>query len=83
LCWLLCFEEYGATFEKLPGDKSAEGFADTLSSLDIDSLSISQQKQQQEEKELTLLSGSENSSIITIWFPMHTSLIFKEQAKLK
>jgi hypothetical protein len=31
----------------------------------------------QEEEVLTLLSGSENSSIIDIEFPMHTALIFK------
>jgi hypothetical protein len=34
---------------------------------------------------LTLLSGSENNSIINIKLtvPMHTALIFKEQAKVK
>jgi hypothetical protein len=34
---------------------------------------------------LTLLSGSENKSISNIEFPipMHTALIFKEQAKIK
>jgi hypothetical protein len=32
---------------------------------------------------LTLLSGSENNSISNIEFPMHTDLIFKEQAKVK
>jgi hypothetical protein len=34
---------------------------------------------------LTLLSGSENNSIsnIKLNFPMHTALIFKEQAKVK
>jgi hypothetical protein len=34
---------------------------------------------------LTLLSGSENNSISNIKFPipMHTALIFKEQAKVK
>jgi hypothetical protein len=53
--------------------------ADTLSRLDIDSLKI------QEEEMLTLLSGSENNSIINIksTIPMHTALIFKEQAKVK
>jgi hypothetical protein len=45
--------------------------------LDIDSLEI------QEEEVLTLLSGSENNSISNIEFPMHTVLIFKEQAKVK
>jgi hypothetical protein len=32
---------------------------------------------------LTLLSGSENNSISNIKLPMHTALIFKEQAKVK
>jgi hypothetical protein len=32
---------------------------------------------------LKLLSGSENNSISNIKFPMHTALIFKEQAKVK
>jgi hypothetical protein len=53
--------------------------ADALSHLDIDSLNI------QEEEVLTLLSGSENNSIINIklTIPMHTALIFKEQPKVK
>jgi uncharacterized phosphosugar-binding protein len=70
LCWHLLLEEYGVTFEYLPEKKNV--VADALSRLDIDSLKI------QEEEVLTLLSGSENSSI-----PMHTALIFKEQAKVK
>jgi hypothetical protein len=75
LCWLLLLEEYGVTFEYLPGKKNV--VADALSRLDIDSLKI------QEEGVLTLLSGSENNSISNIKFPMHTALIFKEQAKVK
>jgi hypothetical protein len=53
--------------------------ADDLSRFDIDSLKI------QEEEVLTLLSGSENNNISNIkWtIPMHTALIFKEQAILK
>jgi hypothetical protein len=53
--------------------------ADALSRLDIASLKI------QEEELLTLLSGSENNSISNIKssIPMHTALIFKEQAKVK
>jgi hypothetical protein len=53
--------------------------ADALSRLDIDSLKI------QEQELLTLLSGSENNSISNIkWItPVHTVLIFKEQAKVK
>jgi hypothetical protein len=49
--------------------------------LDIDSLKI----QEETEEVLTLLSGSENNSISNIKFttPMHTALIFKEQAKIK
>jgi hypothetical protein len=39
----------------------------------------------QEEEALTLLSGSENNSIsnIKLTIPIHTVLIFKEQAKVK
>jgi hypothetical protein len=75
LRWLLLLEEYGVTFEYLPGKKNV--VADALSRLDIDSLKI------QEEEVLTLLSGSENNSISNIKFQMHTALIFKEQAKVK
>jgi hypothetical protein len=55
--------------------------ADALSRLDIDSLKIQEEKQE----ELTLLSGSENNSISNInpIIPIHTTLIFKEQAKVK
>jgi hypothetical protein len=51
---------------------------DALSRLDIDSLKI------QEEEASTLLSGSENKSIsnIKLHIPIHTALIFKEQAKV-
>jgi hypothetical protein len=75
--WLLLIEEYGVKFEYLPGKKNV--VADALSRLDIDSLKI------QEEEVLTLLSGSENNSIsnIKLMIPMHTALIFKEQAKIK
>jgi hypothetical protein len=50
--------------------------------LDIDSLKIQENK---EEEVLALLSGSENNSISNIkgTIPMHTALIFKEQAKVK
>jgi hypothetical protein len=79
LRWLLLLENYGVTFEYLPGKKQKNVVADALSRLDIDSLKI------QEEEVLTLLSGSENNSISNIksTFPMHTALIFKEQAKVK
>jgi hypothetical protein len=75
-CWLLLLEEYGVTFEYLPGKKNV--VADALSRLDIDSLKI------QEEEALTLLSGSENNSISNIkcTIPMHNALIFKEQSKV-
>jgi hypothetical protein len=46
---ILLLEEYGVTFEYLPGKKNA--VADSLSRLDIDSLKV------QEEEVLTLLSG--------------------------
>jgi hypothetical protein len=82
-CWLLLLEEYAVTFEYLPGkkQKNVVTVADALSRLDIDSLKI----QEDIEEVLTLLSGSENKSIsnIKLIIPMHTVLIFKEQAKLK
>jgi hypothetical protein len=59
-CWLLPLEEYGVTFEYLPGKKNVGTVANALSCLDIDSLKI------QEEEVLTLLSGSENDSISNI-----------------
>jgi hypothetical protein len=59
-CWLLLLEEYGVTFDYLPRKKHDHVLADALSCLDIDSLKI------QEEEVLTLLSGSENSSISNI-----------------
>jgi hypothetical protein len=58
ICWFLLLEEYGVTFEYLPGKKNVVEVA--LSRLDIDSLKI------QEEEVLTLLSGSENNSISNI-----------------
>jgi hypothetical protein len=78
-CWLLLLEEYGVTFEYLPGKKNVAVVADALFRLDIDSLKI------QEEEVSTLLSGSENNSIsnIKLTIPIHTALIFKEQAKVK
>jgi hypothetical protein len=76
-CWLFLLEEYGVTFEYLPGKKNV--VADALSRLDIDSLNI------QEEEVLTILSGSENNSIsnIKLTTPVYTALIFKEQPKVK
>jgi hypothetical protein len=59
-CWLLLLEEYGVTFEYLPGKKNVADLEDALSRLDIDSLKI------QEEEVLTLLSGSENNTISNI-----------------
>jgi hypothetical protein len=76
LRWLLLLEEFGVSFEYLPEKKNV--VADALSCLDIDGLKI-----QEEEEVLTLLSVSENNSISIIEFPMHTTLIFKEQAKVR
>jgi hypothetical protein len=75
-CWLLLLEEYGVTFEYLPGKKNVAFVADALSRLDIDSLKI----QEEIVEKLTLPSGSENNSIsnIRLTIPMHTALIFKE-----
>jgi hypothetical protein len=58
----LLLEEYGVTFEYLPGkkQKNVVAVADALFHLDIDNLKI------QEEEVLTLLSGSENNSISNI-----------------
>jgi hypothetical protein len=80
LCWHLLLEEYGVIFKYLPGKINVGTIADALSCLDTDSLKI----QEQEEELLTLLSGSENSSIynIELTIPMHTDLIFIEQAKV-
>jgi hypothetical protein len=60
--WLLLLEEYGVTFEYVPGNKQKKvvTVADALSHLDIYSLKI------QEGKVLALLSGSENNSISNI-----------------
>jgi hypothetical protein len=79
LRWLLLLEEYGVTFEYLPGKKNVVTVADALSHLDIDSLKI------QEEEVFTHLSGSETNSIsnVKLIIPMHTALIFKEQEKVK
>jgi hypothetical protein len=61
-CWILLLEEYGVTFEYLPGKKNVGSIADALSYLDIDSLKV----QEETEEALTLLSGSENNSISNI-----------------
>jgi hypothetical protein len=57
LHWILLLEEYGVTFEYLPGNKNV--VADALSHLDIDSLKI----QEETEEELKILSVSENNNI--------------------
>jgi hypothetical protein len=79
--WHLLIEEYGVTFEYLPGNKNVYTAADALSRLDIDSLKI----QEESEEVLRLLSGSVNNNIsnIKLTIPMHTVLIFKEKANVK
>jgi hypothetical protein len=79
LCWLFLLEEYGLTFEYLPGNKNEAAVVDALSHHEIDSLKIQDKK----EQVLTLPSGSDNSSTSNIKFPINTSLIFKEQAEGK
>jgi hypothetical protein len=63
-CWLVLFEEFGVSFDHLPGNKQKNVgiVADVLSRLDIDSLKI----QEEEEEVATILSGSENISISNI-----------------
>jgi hypothetical protein len=78
-CWLLLIEEYGVTFEYLPGKNNMCNVVDALSRLDIDSLEI----QEVTEEALILLSGTKNNSISHIKFSMQTALIFKEQEKVK
>jgi hypothetical protein len=81
LSWLLLIEEYGVTFEYLPGKKIVVTIVDDLSRHEIDSLKI----QEEEVEELTLFSGSENirTSNIKTTTPIYTVLIFKEQTRNK
>jgi hypothetical protein len=72
LRWLLLLEEYGVTFECLPGKKNV--IAGVLSRIDTDVLTI------QGEEVLALLSDSEFSNIKC---PTHTALIVKEQMKVQ
>jgi hypothetical protein len=70
LHWLLLLEEYGVTFEFLPGKNFFESFADALSRLDFDILRI------HHKEVLSLLSGPENNNISNIKLTMmHTALI--------
>jgi hypothetical protein len=47
-CWLLLLEEYGVTFEYLPGkkQKNVGTVSSALSRLDIDSLKIQENKEE-------------------------------------
>jgi hypothetical protein len=58
-------EEYGVTFECLPGKKNVVVVADALSCLGIDILKI-QKEEEEEEQALTVFSGSENINISNI-----------------
>jgi hypothetical protein len=60
-CWLLILEEYGVTFEYLPGNKQKNVVADALSHLDIDGLKI---QEEETDEVLTLLSGSEKTASV-------------------
>jgi hypothetical protein len=64
-CCLLLLEEYGVTFDYLPGKKNV--VAGAISRLDIDSLKI------QEKEALKILSGSGKNNINNIKFLMHTA----------
>jgi hypothetical protein len=44
--WLLLLEEYGVTFEYLPGKKQKNVVTDALSCLDIDSLKIQEEEEE-------------------------------------
>jgi hypothetical protein len=67
LRWFLLLKN-GVTFEDLLGkkQKNVDTVADTLSRIDIDSLKIQEIQEIQEENELTIFSGSKNSSISNI-----------------
>jgi hypothetical protein len=45
LSWILIHEEFGVTFEYLPGMKNVSTVADALSRLDIDSLTIQEEEE--------------------------------------
>jgi hypothetical protein len=45
-CWLLLLEEYGVTFEYLPGKKNVAAVEDSLSHLDIENLKIQERKEE-------------------------------------
>jgi hypothetical protein len=80
LCWLLLLEEYGVTFDYLPGKKNMGAAVDDLSRLDVDSLKIQEEVLRLFNTSLRIRNNSISNSKLTI--PMHTALIFKEQAKI-
>jgi ABC-type iron transport system FetAB ATPase subunit len=76
-CWLLLLEEYGLTFEYIQGKKNVGSCCGCLFHIDID--------RDSRRKSINTFSGSENKSISNIksTIPIHTSLIFREQSKVK
>jgi hypothetical protein len=76
----LFLKEYGVAYEYLPGEKNISTIADALFRLEIDGLKI---KRKDLEEALTLLSGSENNSIINIKLILQSTLHGSSKNKKK